>query len=184
MPSSSESDGGDEPTMTFDFIARVRLIDPPMSLDERREGQIEAHRLTREMYDVGVPLFTKDLLRDIARQLADSSSKAVSVTGLDGVAVQFPLKTASDCRHYYHGPDYYTIWYELIQLITDSSSFSFKPVLLSNICSLGQNHSSAITESRTYCEPTIRIGTYSKMRIYQSRSSMRLRLETYIPTSL
>lgn len=125
MSSSSESGGGDKATrMTFDFVSPIRLIDPPMSLDERREAQIEAHRLIREKYDAGVPFFTKDLLRDISRQLGDSSSKVVSVTGLDGVAVQIPLKTADDCRrrHYFHGPDYYTIRYEWIQLTPHSSS--------------------------------------------------------------
>jgi hypothetical protein len=137
--------------MIFDFITRIKLTDPPMSLDERREGQIEAHRLIREMYDAGVPLYTKDLLRDIARQLKDSSSKAVSVIGLDGVAVQFPFETPNDCRHYFHGPDYYTIRYEWIQLTRPPQLFLLYSSLfqLSNIYSLGQTHSFTIAESRT-----------------------------------
>lgn len=84
-----------------------------MTSDERRERQIEAHRLIKEKYDAGVPLFTKDLLRDIARQLEDSGTEAVSVTGLNGVAVQFPLKTADQDEYRYPlGPDHFYIRYE------------------------------------------------------------------------
>lgn len=60
-----------------------------------------------------MPFFTKDLLRDIARQLEDSSSEAVSVTGLNGVAVQYPLKTAGwDEVKYSYRPDHFGTRYE------------------------------------------------------------------------
>jgi hypothetical protein len=47
------------------------------------------------MYDAGTPLFTRESIRDIGRQLSEVDAQKVTVAGLDGVPVEFEIRTGS-----------------------------------------------------------------------------------------
>jgi hypothetical protein len=95
-------------------LATTNLPDPPMPLDEKRQEQTTALRLIQAKYDAGIPLFTKDLFRDLVRQLDSdhSTDQGVSVTGLDGLAVHFPVETGRDYPSHPYGDDHICIMYE------------------------------------------------------------------------
>jgi hypothetical protein len=80
------------------FVATANFPNPPMTLEEKREEFIATHRLIQAKYDAGVPIFTKHQFRDVVRQLEteDNPDQRVSVTGLDGLAVQFPIETGKE----------------------------------------------------------------------------------------
>ncbi|KAK4099262.1 hypothetical protein N658DRAFT_430361 [Parathielavia hyrcaniae] len=73
-----------------------------MTLDEKREELAAAHQLIQAKYDAGVPFFTKVLFRDLVRQLESNGNpdQKVSVAGLDGLAVQFPVETGQEYPGY------------------------------------------------------------------------------------
>lgn len=109
---SLQSQLGDNAVETVVVLANIS--DPPMTLDEKREKRTAAHRLIQTKYDAGIPFFTKDLFRDVVRQLESGGylDQKVSVTGLDGVTVQFPLKTGREYLHHAYGENYVCIMYE------------------------------------------------------------------------
>ena len=55
----------------------------------------EIHTANRSFYLSGAPLFTREIIRDVSQQLKKLEGKAgkVSVRGLDGVIVEFPVET-------------------------------------------------------------------------------------------
>ncbi|KAH6842713.1 hypothetical protein B0I37DRAFT_436465 [Chaetomium sp. MPI-CAGE-AT-0009] len=75
-----------------------------MTIDQKREELLKAHRLIRAKYDAGVPFITKDLLRDVVRELENNSNETVAVTGLDGRAVHFPIETGKEYRYHPYEP--------------------------------------------------------------------------------
>ncbi|KAL1842122.1 hypothetical protein VTJ49DRAFT_6001 [Mycothermus thermophilus] len=92
----------DSPPMG-NFMVLAETMDPLLTVDEKRQVRIAAYQLIRERYNGGVKLFTKDLFRDVVRVFdsaaADSERDSsaprphvVSVTGLDGVVVDFPIQ--------------------------------------------------------------------------------------------
>ena len=111
MPLHPRFNDGD----VFVFLATANLPSPPMTIDEKREQQAAAHRLIQAKYDAGIPLFTKDLFRDVVRQLESNSNvdQRVSVTGLDGLAVHFPIETGREYLSHPYGDDHVCIMYKL-----------------------------------------------------------------------
>ncbi|KAK3292441.1 uncharacterized protein B0H64DRAFT_228647 [Chaetomium fimeti] len=114
--SESESDCGDEQRYRwYPFHVRFEVeTGPPTSLDERREAQLEAHRFIQAKYDAGVPFITKDLLRDVVRQLEEDGNDTLSITGLNGVAVDYPIETGKENPHPMCGPGYICIMKKLV----------------------------------------------------------------------
>lgn len=94
--------------------ADANLRDPPLTLDEKRERLTAARQLIQAKFDAGIPLFTKDLFRDVVRQFEsdDNLDRKVSVTGLDGVSVDFSLKTGTKHAPHPYGDNYVCIMYE------------------------------------------------------------------------
>ncbi|KAK4153599.1 hypothetical protein C8A00DRAFT_15200 [Chaetomidium leptoderma] len=78
-----------------------------------------AHRLIKTKYDAGIPFFTKDLFRNVVRQLESNNDldQKVSVTGLDGFAIQFPIETGKEYPYYSPGDEHICIIF-LILLCT------------------------------------------------------------------
>ena len=107
-----------QPDGVFIFLAYANLPDPPMSLDEKLEVQTAAHRLIQAKYDAGIRFFTKDLFRDVVRQFESDGSlcQKVSITGLDGVTVHFPLETGREYPSRPYGDGYVCIMYECYYL--------------------------------------------------------------------
>lgn len=105
-------DGDDDGV--YIVVAFGDIPDPPMTLDERSERMTAAHRLIQAKYDAGIPFFTKDLFRDVVRQFESDGNhdRVVSVTGLDGVAVHFPLETGREYQTPMYGDDYVCIMYD------------------------------------------------------------------------
>ena len=81
----------------FVFLATADLPNPRMTAAEKREELEAANRLIQAKYDAGVPFFTKDVFRDVVQQLESESNpgRRVSITGLDGLAVHFPIETGT-----------------------------------------------------------------------------------------
>ncbi|KAK4149175.1 hypothetical protein C8A00DRAFT_19105 [Chaetomidium leptoderma] len=75
-----------------------------------------AHRLIQAKYDAEIPFFTKDSFRDVVRQFESDGNldRLVSVTGLDGVAVHFPLETGREYLTPMYGDDYVCSFTSLI----------------------------------------------------------------------
>lgn len=74
---------------------------PPAS-DDVREKTRTAHRLIQAKYDAGMPFFTKDLFRDAVRQFeSHEKERKVTVTGFDGVAVRFRIRTGEEYPYAY-----------------------------------------------------------------------------------
>ena len=94
------------------FVSRADLPDPPMSLEEERDKLTAAQHLTQAKYDAGIPFFTQDQFRDVVRQLEaitqqreegnHDDTATISITGLDGLVVQFPIDTGK--VYVYHKP--------------------------------------------------------------------------------
>ena len=78
-------------------MATADLPNPPMTAEEKREELEAANSLIRAKYDADVPFFTRDLFRDVVQQLDSRTnlSRRVSITGLDGLAVHFPIETGT-----------------------------------------------------------------------------------------
>ena len=98
------------------IVAPADLPDPPMTLDEKRDKRAAAHRLIKAKYDAGIPFFTKDLFRDVVRQFEsdNTTDQRVSVTGLDGRVVHFPIETGSEFPDHGYGDDYVCIRYYIV----------------------------------------------------------------------
>ena len=74
-----------------------------MTLQKKRDELAAAQHLIQAKYDAGIPFFTKDQFRDVVRQLDAITQQlqegnhdqavAISITGLDGLAIQFPVDT-------------------------------------------------------------------------------------------
>ncbi|KAK4232726.1 hypothetical protein C8A03DRAFT_20036 [Achaetomium macrosporum] len=112
MPSSHASDDDDISVHSV-VLATADLPNPPMTLEEKREEMLAAHRLIQAKYEAGIPFFTKELFRDVVRQLEcnNNPEQRVSVTGLDGFAVQFPIETGKEYEYYSPGDDRTCIMY-------------------------------------------------------------------------
>ncbi len=92
------------------FLSVADLPDPPMTSEERRDKLAAAQHLIQAKYDAGVPFFTKDQFRDVVRQLDaitqqreqgnHDETATISITGLDGLVVQFPIDTGKVYVHY------------------------------------------------------------------------------------
>lgn len=112
----------------FIILFTADLPNPPMTLDEQRDTQEAAHRSIRAKYDAGIPLFTKTQIQDVVRQLeleSDSNlDQKVSVTGLDGLAVHFPIETGKEYPDHGYGDDYICIMYESQSTCKRSRTFS------------------------------------------------------------
>ncbi|KAJ4292217.1 hypothetical protein N0V88_005848 [Collariella sp. IMI 366227] len=84
------------------YYESAHLPEPPISDEERQEAMVVARNLIQARYDAGTPLFTKEQFRTIVQQLdqcledKDETQKRVSVTGLDGQIVWFPVKTGKE----------------------------------------------------------------------------------------
>lgn len=96
------------------FLATAELPDPPMTVEEKREAMAAAKKLMQARYDAGLPFFTKDIFRDVVRQLEskDNPDQKVFVTGLDGQAVRFPLQTGEVFTDFDGADDYVCVMYE------------------------------------------------------------------------
>lgn len=95
------SDGDD--VNAFVILATADLPNPPMTQQEKRDELTAAHHLIQAKYDAGVPFFTKHLFRDVIRQLEtihQREEQTVSIRGLDGLAVQFPVETGNEYRFF------------------------------------------------------------------------------------
>ena len=81
----------------FIFLATADLLNPRMTAEEKTEELEAANRLIKAKYDAGVPFFTKDVFRDVIQQLESETNlgRRVSITGLDGFAVYFPIETGT-----------------------------------------------------------------------------------------
>jgi hypothetical protein len=97
----------------FILVAEPDIKDPPMTFEDRRQKLEEASRLIQTKYDAGVPLFTKDLFRDVVRQIEidDNLHQTVSITGLDGVAVHFPLESRKEYPSRPYGDNFISVMY-------------------------------------------------------------------------
>lgn len=124
------------------YSASADLPDLPITLAEKREVFAAARRLIQAKYDAGIPLFTKDLFRDVVRQLDsdDTLDQKVSVVGLDGRAVHFPIETGKEFPHRPYGDDYVSIMYY------PPSPPTLEPLPVSNphFVQLARNHYSTI----------------------------------------
>ncbi|KAL1840633.1 hypothetical protein VTJ49DRAFT_241 [Mycothermus thermophilus] len=107
----SRSVFNDYSSEVFDVCYRDRIEDPPMTRDEEVEKRAAAHALVQSKYDTGVPFFTKDVFRDLARQFEANGGPdgKISVTGLDGVTVHIPLKTGQEYPRRPYGDDFVCI---------------------------------------------------------------------------
>jgi len=56
----------------------------------REATEVSSH--IRSLYDAGEPFYSKEIIRDIGRQLRSGSQK-VSVRGLDGIVVDVDIET-------------------------------------------------------------------------------------------
>ncbi|KAL2129427.1 hypothetical protein VTI74DRAFT_7821 [Chaetomium olivicolor] len=83
------------------------MPNPPMSAARQQEEMVAAREFIQTQYDAGVPLFSKDRFRDLVRQIDDCMEKEnqlhpqkISVIGLDGLVVWFPVETGkeADCN--------------------------------------------------------------------------------------
>jgi hypothetical protein len=106
----------DEP---LTIIALPETFDPILSEEEKRKVRAAAHHFILEQYNSGVKLFSKEAFRDAVRVfasaaaeveqrgvLSDPSAHVVSVTGLDGVAVDFPIETGAIYPYSPYPPEY------------------------------------------------------------------------------
>jgi len=57
------------------------------AIQEMKQQTVEAISKIQSLYDAGTPLFTKDAIRDLGRQLVRYKDQEVVVTGLNGVRV-------------------------------------------------------------------------------------------------
>jgi hypothetical protein len=66
-----------------------------ISDEELTRKNAEASLKIRSLFDAGVPFYTKEDIRNICQQLEELSEKGqkVSVRGVDGVMVDFEIKT-------------------------------------------------------------------------------------------
>jgi hypothetical protein len=110
MSSQPQSDDDDDEVSVV--LATASLPNPPMTLDEKRQELMEVHRLIRAKYDAGIPFFTKDLFRDVVQQLESDSSERVSITGLDGFAVDFPIEPGKEYQYHPYGHGYFCVKYK------------------------------------------------------------------------
>ncbi|KIX03742.1 uncharacterized protein Z518_07295 [Rhinocladiella mackenziei CBS 650.93] len=80
----------------MDFEAHVYCGDHHRSLQGRgldtttRATEVSSH--IRSLYDAGVPLYSKEIIRDVGEQLR-SGSQIISVRGLNGIAVDVNIET-------------------------------------------------------------------------------------------
>lgn len=71
----------------------LSLREHGLGLGETTGEAAEISSRILSLYNAGEPLFSKEILRDVARQLAETESRKVSVRGVDGVVVQFDIET-------------------------------------------------------------------------------------------
>lgn len=65
-------------------------------------SRAEANLKIRDLYDAGIPFFTKEAIRDVYQQLKKPrKDQKISVKGLDGVFVDFEMQNG----HTSPGPD-------------------------------------------------------------------------------
>jgi hypothetical protein len=100
------SDGDD--VNPFVILATADLPNPPMTQQEKRDELTATHRLIQAKYDAGTPFFTRSLFRDVVRQLEtiqQREERTVSIPGLDGLTVQFPVETGNEYQYFQPGED-------------------------------------------------------------------------------
>jgi hypothetical protein len=68
---------------------RVLQVHGPLDGTARNATEVSSH--IRSLYDAGEPLYTKDIIRDVSRQLRGGSQK-VLVRGLNGTAVDVDME--------------------------------------------------------------------------------------------
>lgn len=98
-------------------LAHAYLPDPPMTLGEKRDPSVVLGLDQSMRCRSSVALFTKDLFRHVVRQFESEKNpldRGVSVTGLDGQVVRFPIETGSKHRYQDYGDNYVCIKYVLI----------------------------------------------------------------------
>ncbi|DAA77315.1 TPA_exp: Uncharacterized protein A8136_6575 [Trichophyton benhamiae CBS 112371] len=88
--SSSDQQGYPPPSYMDYFIAGCRRIRPGNEIDWGKDPEVErdeAKSFVEKAYDDGVPLFTKNALREIQKQLTSDlqAGQKVSIKGIDGV---------------------------------------------------------------------------------------------------
>ncbi len=113
------------------FLSTANLPDPPMSREERRDKWTAAQHLIQAKYDAGIPFFTKDQFRDVVRQLDTITQQrkqgnhdetaTISITGLDGLVVQFPIDTGKVYLHHQPRDGGVCIMYERRNLVQPAS---------------------------------------------------------------
>ncbi|KAL2270009.1 hypothetical protein VTJ83DRAFT_2193 [Remersonia thermophila] len=105
---ASRSVFNDASERVFTVQYRAKVADPQMTPDEEREKRAAAYALVQSKYDAGVPFFTKDALRDLARQFQANGGPGgkIAVTGLDGVTVHVPLESGQDYANRPYGDDF------------------------------------------------------------------------------
>lgn len=92
----------DDDGICYIWYESAHLPEPPISDEERQEAMVVARELIQAKYDAGTPLFTKEQFRTIVQQLDQCSEnendtqKRVSITGLDGQTVWFPVETGKE----------------------------------------------------------------------------------------
>jgi hypothetical protein len=69
-----------------------RYFNEAQSLHEETSNAEEVSARIRSLYEAGVPIYNKELLRNIAQQLKDKLPK-VSVIGIDGTEVTSDIDT-------------------------------------------------------------------------------------------
>jgi len=96
------SDSGDVRVV---FVATADLPHRPLSPDELQREMAAAQQLISAKYHAGDPLLSKDAIRDVVQQLDkcknDSTlDQGVSITGLDGRSVWFPVETGNEYKSF------------------------------------------------------------------------------------
>ncbi|KIW16835.1 hypothetical protein PV08_04025 [Exophiala spinifera] len=71
------------------------LRDSQLSSDETTGEAAEVSSRILSTYHAGEPLFSKEIIRDVARQLANTECRKVSVRGLDGQVVEIDVETGN-----------------------------------------------------------------------------------------
>lgn len=85
---------------------------PPLTPEQLKNEASQACELLQAHYNAGRPFFSKAQLRNLAEQLArckrnpDSPGQTISVRGLDGRAVSFPVEIGKDHGCHPRGPEF------------------------------------------------------------------------------
>lgn len=92
-------------------LATAELPCPRLSRQKKLRMRAQAHQFITQLYNEGLPVFTKTALEDIAQQFDQCAEKAsygqtIRVTALNGAIVEFPLETDNPYPYDYGDDDY------------------------------------------------------------------------------